>query len=153
VGRLALDERLGERVELGVAGVDEDVGVRHFAQLEQLGIGEGGLRRAAAAHDDDLLDVRLREHVERVVRHVGPGELVAGEGEHAGNVGGNVAVADDDRALRGEVELEVAELRVAVVPGHELGGGPAAGQVLAGDAHAAIGLGADRVDHGVVAVG
>src|SRR5215210_7758819 len=40
---------------------------------------------------------------------------------------------------------------MAVVPGDELGGGPAARQVLAGDAHAPVCLGAHRVDDGVVA--
>ena len=43
----------GERaLELG--RVDDHVGVRELAELEQLGVGEGRLRRAAAADDDDL---------------------------------------------------------------------------------------------------
>ena len=111
------------------------------------------LRGPAAPEHHDLPDVRLGEHVERVVGDVGLGELVAREGEHARHVGGHVAVAHHDRALGGEVELELAVVGVAVVPGHELGGGPAAGKVLARNAHAPVGLGADGVDHGVVALG
>jgi hypothetical protein len=86
-----------------------------------------------------------------VVGDVCLGQLLAGEGEHAGHVGGDVAVADHDRALAGEVELAVAVVGMAVVPGDELGGGEAPGQVLAGDAQAPVGLGADRVDDRVVA--
>ena len=56
----------------------------------------------------------------------------------------------DDDALVREVELEVLVVRVAVVPGDELGGRPRARQVLAGDAEPPVGLGADRVDDGVV---
>jgi hypothetical protein len=39
---------------------------------------------------------------------------------------------------------------MAVVPGHELRGGVAALQILAGDAHAPVGLGARRVDDLVI---
>ncbi len=131
--------------------VDAHVGVGHVAQLEQLGVGEGRLGRPAPAEHDDLADARLGERLERVVGHVRHGELVAGQREHAGDVCRHVAVPDHHRALAGEVELEVAVVGVAVVPGDELGGGPAAGQVLAGDAHAAVGLGADRVEDGVIA--
>ena len=48
---------------------------------------------------------------------------------------------------------ELLEVGVAVVPGDELGGGPRARQVLAGDAHAPVGLRADRVDDRVVEAG
>ena len=49
-----------------------------------------------------------------------------------------------------EVELQLLEVGVAVVPGDEGRGGPGAGQVLAGNAQPAVGLGADGVDDGVV---
>ena len=65
----------------------------------------------AAAEHHDLLDVRLGEHLERVVGDVGRGQLLAREGEHARHVRGHVAVAHHDRALGGEVELEVAVVR------------------------------------------
>src|SRR5436190_5036098 len=58
---LALDRRGAQRVELAVLGVDEHVGAGHLAQLQQLGVGEGGLGRAAAAEHHDLLDVRLAQ--------------------------------------------------------------------------------------------
>ena len=148
---VALEPGAAGVVELHVPGVDIEVGVRHLAQLEELGVREGRLRRAAPAQHDDLADAALRQHLERVVGHVGRGQLVAREREHAGHVGRHVAVPDHDRALAREVELEVAVVGVAVVPGDELGGGPAAGEVLARDAHAPVGLRADRVYHGVVA--
>jgi hypothetical protein len=49
-----------------------------------------------------------------------------------------------------EVELEVLEVRVAVVPGDELGRRPRAGQVLAGDPEPSVGLRTDGVDDRVV---
>ena len=87
-----------------------------------------------------------------MVGDVGALELLPGQGEHARDVGRHVAVADHHRALVGEVELQVAVVGVAVVPGHELGRGPAARQLFARDAQLPVGLGADRVDHRVVAV-
>ena len=80
-------------------------------------------------------------------------ELLAGEREHAGDVERDVAVPDHDRPLAGQVERELLEVGVAVVPGDELGGGPGAGEILAGNAHAPVGLRADRVDDGVVEAG
>ena len=66
--------------------------------------------------------------------------------EHARDVGRDVAVADHDGAARGQVELEPAVVGVAVVPGDELGRGPAPGQVLAGDPERLVGLRAGGVD-------
>ena len=80
-------------------------------------------------------------------------ELAAGQRQHPGDVGGDVAVADHDGALAGEVELVVGEVGVGVVPGDELGGRVGAGQVLAGDPELAVGRGAVGVDHRVVALG
>ena len=59
-GRLALQRAPAERVELDVARVHEHVGVGHLAQLEQLRVGEGGLRRPAPAEHHDLLDAAAR---------------------------------------------------------------------------------------------
>ena len=50
----------------------------------------------------------------------------------------------------GEVERELLEVGMAVVPGDELGGRPRAGEVLAGNAQPPVGLRADRVDDRVV---
>ena len=80
-------------------------------------------------------------------------ELLAGQREHAGDVERDVAVPDHDRALAREVERELLEVGVAVVPGDELGGGEGAGEILAGNPQPPVGLRADRVDHGVVEAG
>ena len=87
------------------ARVDDDVGLGHLAELAHLGVGEGGLGGPAAAEHDDLLDPALGERLDRVVGGVGALQLLARQGEHAGDVGGDVAVADHDHALAGEVEL------------------------------------------------
>ena len=84
---------------------------------------------------------------------VGGLELLSRQGEHAGEVRGDVAVADHHRALAREVELEFGEVGVSVVPGDEGGGRMAPLQVLAGDTETAVGGRAVGVDHGVVALG
>ena len=152
VGLVALDPRPAGGVEVDVARVDDDVGVRELAELEDLGVRERGLRRPAAAEHDDLGDRAVAQHLERVVGDVGHRELVVGQREHARDVGRDVPVADDDGGLAAEVELEVAVVGVAVVPGDELRRGPAAREVLALDAQPAVGRGAERVDDRVVAV-
>ena len=72
-------------------------------------------------------------------------------GEDAHHVHRDVAVADDRDTL-GLVEVEVAVLEVgmAVVPADELGGRVHATELLAVDAHRAVGFVAGRVDDAVV---
>ena len=79
-------------------------------------------------------------------------ELGAGEGQHPGDVGGDVAVADHDHALGGEVEVVVGEIGVGVVPVDELGRRVRAGQVLARDPEPAVGGGPVGGDDRVVAL-
>ena len=141
---------LAHGIELELRRVDEDVRARELAQLAELGRRPRRLDGPAPPEHDDLADARRDDRLDRGVRRVGRRELLPGQREHPRDVEGDVAVPDDDRALVREVELEVLEVGVAVVPGDELGGRPRAGKVLAGDAEAPIGLRADRVDHGVV---
>ena len=133
------------RVELQVGGVDDDVRARELAQLAQLRRGERGLRGPAAAEHDHFVDGGGAERRDRVVGGVGDRHLLRVEHEHAGDVDGHVAVADDHRARGGEVELVVGVVRVAVVPGHELQRAVRAGAVLARDAELVVGRRADRV--------
>ena len=91
---------------------------------------------------DDRLDGRIGG--------VGGRELLAGQREHARDVECDVPVPDDDCALVREVELEVLEVGVAVVPGDELGRGPRAREVFAGDPEPPVRLRPDRVDDRVV---
>ena len=88
-----------------------------------------------------------------MVGDVGTSELVDASGQDAGDVGGDVAVADDDGRRVTEVGRELAEVGVAVVPTDEGGGGHRAGKVLARDSERLVGLSPDRVDDRVVALG
>ena len=87
-----------------------------------------------------------------MVGGVGLPQLVGGEGEHPRDIHRDVAVPDHHRAVAGEVEHLIGVVGVGVVPADERGGGMAAGQVLAGDAEALVGLASDRVDDRVVAL-
>ncbi len=92
----------------------------------------------------------LHDRLDRRIRGVGGCELLPGQREHARDVQRDVPVADDHGALSGEVEVELLEVRVAVVPGDELGGSPRAGQVLARNAETTVRLRADGIHHRVV---
>ena len=92
------------------------------------------------------------DRLDRGVGRVGRRELLGRQREHPRDVDRDVPVPDHDRALAREVELEVLEVGVAVVPGDELGRRPRAGQVLAGDPEPPVGLRADGVDDRVVAL-
>ena len=137
-------------VELEVGRVDDHVGARELAQLSHLDRRPGGLHRPAAADDEDLADPGCVDRLDCGVGGVGGGELLGGERQHARDVEGDVAVPDHDRPLAGEVEREVLEVGMAVVPGDERRGRPGSGQVLAGDPELAVGLRADGVDDRVV---
>ena len=128
----------GRERPLQLLGVDDYVGVGQLAELEQLRIGEGGLGGAAAADDDDLLDLALAQRLQRVICRVGNAQLVVGEHEHARDVERDVAVADHDRAPAGEVEVVLGEVGVGVVPADEVHGRVRAGQLLTGYAERAV---------------
>ena len=123
------------------------------AELAQLQGGERGLQRSAPADDDDLLHAAVVQRLQRVVGDVGGGQHVGIGDQDARHVQCDVAVADDNGPARRQVGRHLLEMGVRVVPAHEVDGGDAAGQVLAGNAQRPIGLRADGVDHRVVAFG
>ena len=90
------------------------------------------------------------EHLDRVVGRVGDRELRRRQREHPRDVDRDVAGADDDRLLGLQVDLEPAVVRVAVVPGDELGRGVRAAQLLARDPEPPVDRGAERVEDDVV---
>ena len=142
------------RLELGgqleVGGVDDHVNAWQLAELLELLVGEGGLGGPAPAQHVDLTDAALGQLREGVLGDVGGRQQLCRAGQDAGEVHRHVAVSDHGGALGRQVEAEVAEVRVGVVPAHELGGRVAAGQMLAGDAHAPVRARADGVDDRVV---
>ena len=86
-----------------------------------------------------------------MIGHVCALELGGRDREHPRDVHRDVAVPDHDRPLAAQIELALAVVGVAVVPGDELGRGDASGEILARDPHPLVGLGTDRVDDRVVA--
>ena len=106
----------------------------------------------------------LRQGLQHPVGHVGVGELVGGLDQHPGHVQGHVADADDDGFGRSREQVVdhhgrplMIKLRdgvgvhigVAAVPGHQIRGAQAAGQILARDAHLLVRARPVRVDDGV----
>ncbi len=139
------DRRLTQLVQFRLFGIGDDVRVLHLADFFDLGIGEGGLRRAAPPKEIDLCDPALTQGFQRVIRDVRGREFFRGAAQDAGDVDRYVAHADHGGALLREIKMQVAVIRMAVVPRHEFGRRVAALQVLAGDAHASIRLRARRV--------
>ena len=122
-----------------------DVGARELAELAQLGVGERGLRRPAAAeHARPPRREAAGERLERVVGGVGRRELVGVEHEHPRDVDRDVAVADDHGALAptGRTSWSAA----SGWPLYQATNSVAAcepGQVLAGDPEPVVARGAD----------
>ena len=92
-----------ELVEPGASGLD--VAALELAHLEQLGVREGGLERAAARQDRDLLEPAGIQHLDRVVSGVCDGELGRGQREHPRDVDRDVARPDDHRLPGAQVYL------------------------------------------------
>ncbi len=132
-------------------GVDDHVDTTELPpQREQFRVRVRGLSGTAAAHDDDLADVRVAQGLHSVVGHVGAGEDLRIHHQRTGDVECDVAVADDHRALTGQVERPVRVVGMPVVPGNEFRCSVRAGQVLARDLEVPVTGRADRVDDRVV---
>ena len=140
------------RVQLDLVGADGDVGVRQLAELPDLRVREGRLGRATSAEEVDLLDAAPGERLQRVIGDVGFGQLLGRAAQDPGHVHGDVAHADDGYPFLGEIELAVAIIGMAVVPGDELGGRVAVLQIFPGDAHAPIRLRPRGIDDLVIVV-
>ncbi len=76
-----------------------------------------------------------------MVRDVGRGQLLGRAAEDARDVDRDVSDADHGDPLGRQVELVVLVVRMPVEPGHEVGRGVAAQEVLTRNAHAPVGLG------------
>ena len=85
-----------------------------------------------------------------MVGGVGPRQLRRGQREHPRHVDGDVPGADHHRLLGLQIDLQAGVVRVAVVPGHELGGRVRSAQVLAWNPEPFVDRGAERVDDRVV---
>jgi hypothetical protein len=151
--------RLGERdrllgvveaVQVHFRRVDRDRDAAEFAEFTELFRGELGLRGAAAADHVHLAHLARAQRGEDRLRHVGLRQLLRVAGDDAGHVHGHVADADHGHRLGIKHERVHVHVGVAAVPVDEVGGGVAAGQVLAVDAEPAVAHRARRVHHGVV---
>ena len=131
---MALQGGLARRVQLQLFGGHLGPHPVEDAELAQLRIGERRLRRTPPPQNRDVPHPAPAEGRERVVGDVGPGQPLDGVDQHAGHVDGDVAVPHDHHVLRVELEDRVGEVRIAVVPPHEVEGRVTAGQVLAGNA-------------------
>src|SRR3989441_9158982 len=92
----------------------------------------------------------FRSRLQGVVGDIGRRQLLRGPTEDPRHIHGDIAHTHHRGALDGEVELRVPIVGVAVVPGDELRRRVAPAKVFAGNAHAAVGLGARAVDDLVV---
>ena len=143
--------RLAHLIELELSRNDLRDGTAEFTELLDLGVGELGLRGAAAGENVDVADAALTERIQGVGSDVGAVKLVRRLGEDTRHIHGHIADADDDHRAAAQVEGSVGEVGVAVVPGDELGGREGAVELLALHAELAVRLCADGVEHTVVA--
>ena len=138
-------------VEVEVLFRDDDVHVRHLAQLSQLQRRELHLRRAATTEDVHVGNRVLREALSNVGRHLGLEHVLGVLSEHTSHVQRHVADTQD-RHLAGLQRPRARVVRVAVVPGHEVGSTVGLGQVHARNVERVIAVRARRNDDRVVVV-
>ena len=146
---VALDLPVRFGVELEVLGVEDDVHVLGVGQLAQLQRGELHLGGAAAAEDVHVGDRGGLQAAVDVVRDFGDQEVIGVLGEHPGDVEGHVAVADHGDFL-GLQRPVAGNVRVAVVPGDEVGAAVGALEFDARDVQVRVLDGAGGEDDGVV---
>ena len=113
--------------------VDEGGAVLELAHLAQFLVGELRLRRPAPADDVDVADRRGVNGLGGVIGQIAGRHLGRGLDQHPGDVDGHVAVADDADGRGVQVGIEIAEIRVAVVPADEGGRAVDTGEIGAGD--------------------
>lgn len=120
-----------------------------WSSLAQFERGELGLSRAATSEDVHLECLVGLEAFVDVGGDFGGEQFVAGLGENACDVEGDVADAEDGDLL-GLEGPGAGDVGVAVVPGDEVGGTVAAVEVDAGDVQCAVRVGSGGEDDGVV---
>src|SRR5690606_9124993 len=140
-------------VDVDVAGVHPDVDPVQLAELPQFVGGELGVQGAAPGDHVHTAHPAGREHLQDGFGDVGVAQFVDAADQDARHVEGDVARADDGDLLGVEHEPRHLQVGVAAVPVDEVGGRDAAGQFLAGNAHAAVHARPGRVDHRVVGAG
>ena len=126
-------------IEVEVLFRNDDVDVRHLAQLAQLQRRELDLRGAAATEHVYVGDRVLRQGLGDVGGDLGLEHVLGVLSEHARHVQRHVADAED-RNLAGLQRPRARVVRVAVVPGHEVGGTVGLGQVDAGDVERVVAI-------------
>ena len=92
----------------------------------------------------------MPQRLQRVVGNIGAGQLLWRAAENPHHIHGHIADADDRRRLHRQIELAVAKVGMAVIPGDKVGSGVAAFQLFAGDIQVAVGLRAGREDDLVI---
>ena len=132
LGKLLLD-RLGHLGRIG-----ERRAVLQGAHLAQLLVGELGLNRPAPPDHVNVGDRRLADRLGGVIHNIARRHLRRGLDQDPGHVDGHVADAHHAHGLGIEIGIEIAEIRVPVVPADELGGAVAARGVAAGHAQGPV---------------
>ena len=145
----AVDRGHRALVEVVVLGVDDDVDVRHVAQLTELERGELDLRGTAAAKDVNIGHGRGLKAGLDVGRELRGEEVWDVLCEDAGHVERDVADTQN-RDLLGLERPGAGDVGVTVVPGHEVGGAVRAIKVNTRDVEIGVVEGAGGKDDGVV---
>ena len=139
----------GALVVVDVLGIDDHVDGGRVVELFELERGELGLSRSAASEHVDLGGLVVLEALVDVGGDLGGQQFVAGLGQHARYVQGDVTHTDD-RDLLGLERPGAWEVGMSVVPGHELSGAVGAVEVDAGQVHRPVVGGTGGEDDSVV---
>ena len=124
--------------------------VLELAHLAQFDIAEFGMVRRAPAEHIDVADRRGVDCRGGIVGQIGRRHLLRRLGQNPGDVDRDVAHADHRDRLRLQRRIEIAEIRMAVVPADEGGDPQHARLVVAGNPERPVDRGAGRQHNRVI---
>jgi hypothetical protein len=128
------------RIDRQFGGVDQRGAIHDLSQFTQLLCGELGLGRSSPPNNVNLLHPAFGQSIEGMFGNVRGAKLSHWLGEDAAHVRSHIALSNDRHRFLTEVECSIAVIWVTIEPSDELGRGVAAKEVLARDAHSAVGL-------------
>ena len=120
----------GEVTDCDVAAIAGRIAGLKFEKLAQLLAAEPGLGWRAAADDVNIADTAFGEGFQRMTGDIGPAQFVRCFRQDARDIERDVAMADDRHGFAVEIEVDLAVVRMAIVPGDEIAGAVAAREAL-----------------------
>ena len=149
-GAICFDVNQAGRIKFDVVRIDDYIHPFQRPQFLDLRGRKCCLRCATSPHYHHLANLALAQLLQRMVGDIGFLHGIRRQDQHARHIHRDVAVADHDGPLTGEVNGQIAIIRMPIIPAYERESWKGIGQLFARDAHTSISLCANRIDDLIV---